>query len=97
VQVEALSKHAKAILELGIGYLLSVAALELFLVKYEILAWGALGITFVVFGLLIFNVLLPLASKRKSGNPQTKEGNEDETQRLRKLVQRVQNGDLEAT
>jgi hypothetical protein len=98
VPIESLSRHAKAILELGMGYLLSVAVLELFLVKYEILAWGALGITFVFFGLLVFNSLLPLTNKNKIGEPQPKDSNEDETQTLGKLVRRaVQNRDLQAT
>jgi hypothetical protein len=98
VPVEALSRHARAILELGIGYLVSVAVLELFLVKYEILAWAALGIAFVFFGLLIFNALLPLTNENKPGQPQIMERNEDETQRLGKLVRRVvQDGDQQAT
>lgn len=90
-------RHAKSILELGIGFVLTVAILELFLVNYEILAWSALGIVFTFFALLIFNALFPLTNKNKIGQAQIKEGNEDEIQRLERLIRRtMQDGDQKA-
>ena len=95
--VEALRRHAKSILELGIGYVLCVAILELFLVNYEILAWPALGIVFIFFALLIFNALFPLTNKNKFGLAQIGERNEDEIQRLEGLIRRtMQDGDQKA-
>lgn len=91
----------KTVVELGIVYVFVVIILERFetdfLVHYEILTLPTLGVVFIFFSLLIFNTLLPLSIKNKTGRPQIREKGEDELQRLERLVRRaMQDRDSEA-
>ncbi|GEM_PF-5882035 len=84
-----LRRLAKTVVELGIAYVFVVIILEFFLVHYEILTLPTLGVVFIFFSLLIFNSLLPLTIKNKTGRAQIREKSEDELQRLERLVRRA--------
>lgn len=74
-----------------------VIILEFFLGHYEILTLPALGVVFIFFSGLIFNTLLPLTIKNKTGRAQIREKSESELQRLERLVRRaMQDQDSEA-
>jgi hypothetical protein len=95
--LRALRRLAKTVVELGIVYVFIVIILEFFLVHYEVLTLPTMGVVFIFFSLLIFNTLLPLTIKNKTGRAQIRERSEDELQRLERLVRRaMQDRDSEA-
>jgi len=87
--LRALRSFAKTVVELGMVYVVVMIILEFFLVHYEILTLPALSVVFVFFSLVIFNTLLPLTGKRKTGRAQIRKKSEDELQRLERLVWRA--------
>lgn len=92
-----LKRLTKTVVELGIVYVFVVIILEFFLGHYEILTLPALGVVFIFFSGLIFNTLLPLTIKNKTGRAQIREKSESELQRLERLVRRaMQDQDSEA-
>lgn len=92
-----MKRLTKTVVELGIVYVFVVIILEFFLGHYEILTLPALGVVFIFFSGLIFNTLLPLTIKNKTGRAQIREKSESELQRLERLVRRaMQDQDSEA-
>lgn len=87
--MRTLRRLAKTVVELVIVYVFAVIILEFFLGHYEILTLPTLGVVFIFFSILIFNTLLPLATKNKTGRAQIREKSEGELQRLERLVRRA--------
>lgn len=92
-------KQIKTLIQIGVVYLAVSIVLDFFLADYPILTWASLGFAFILFGIMIFNVLLELNSRPapSKGIRQFKRG-EDDLMRLDKLCQRaIDHGDATST
>ncbi len=88
--------HAKSFLELSCFYAGLVVVLDFLLSEYAILSWLALGICFVVFSVLIFDLLLAFTARQSSHRPPSVKLPEDELERLERVVINAIRGDPEA-
>ncbi len=94
-----MKKQIKTLIQMGVVYLAVSIVLDFFLAGYPILTWAGLGFAFILFGIIVFNVLLELTSRPEpnKGIRQFKRG-EDDLMRLDKLCQRaIDHGDTTST
>jgi len=94
-----MKKQTKTLIQLAVVYLAVSIVLDFFLAGYPILTWAGLGFAFILFGIIVFNVLLELTSRPapNKGIRQFKRG-EDDLMRLDKLCQRaIDHGETTST
>jgi len=94
-----MKKQIKTLIQMGVVYLAVSIVLDFFLAGYPILTWAGVGFAFILFGIIVFNVLLELTSRPapNKGIRQFKRG-EDDLMRLDKLCQRaIDHGDTTST
>ncbi|MGA3108398.1 MAG: hypothetical protein ABSD99_02930 [Candidatus Bathyarchaeia archaeon] len=94
-----MKKQIKTLIQMGVVYLAVSIVLDFFLAGYPILTWTGLGFAFILFGIIVFNVLLELTS-RPAPNKSIRQfkRSEDDLMRLDTLCQRaIDHGDTTST
>lgn len=94
-----MKKQTKTLIQLGVVYLAVSIVLDFFLAGYPILTWAGLGFAFILFGIMIFNVLLDLSSRPPPNRGMRRfNRGEDDLMRLDKVCQRaIEYGDAAST
>jgi len=85
-----MKKQIKTLVKIAVVYLAISIILDFFLAGYPFLTWLGLGFAFLLFGMVIFDVLLELTARpltKKSIFPFKK--NEDDLMRLDKLCEKA--------
>ncbi len=93
-----MKKQIKTLMQIGVVYLAVSIVLDFFLAGYPILTWAGLGFAFILFGAVIFNVILELTT-RPAVNKRVRQftKSEDDLMRLDKLCQQsLEHGDAAA-
>ena len=94
-----MKKQIRTLVQIAVVYLAISILLDFFLAGYPILTWLGIGFAFLLFGILIFNVLLELTVRplAKKSVPRFKR-NEDDLMRLDKLCKKaIDNNDPAAS
>ena len=92
-----MKKQARALVEIGIIYLAISIVLDFFLRGYPNLLWPALGLVFVLFGIMIFGELWELTSRTAEIRRQRISAPDDELKRLEHLCESaIDQGDVAA-
>jgi hypothetical protein len=92
-----LKKQIRALIEIGAIYLAFSIVLDFLLGGYPVLSWSALGIAFIIFAILILDVLLELTPRSASDRPPAAIEQEDELMRLEYLsAKAIDDGDPDA-
>jgi len=90
-------KQIRALIEIGAIYLTVSIVLDFLLGGYPVLSWSALGIAFLIFAILILDVLLELTPRSASDRPSRAIAPEDELMRLEYLsAKAIDDGDPDA-
>lgn len=92
-----MKKQARALVEIGIIYLAISIVLDFLLRGYPNLLWSALGLAFVLFGIMIFAELWELTSRTAEIRRQRISPSNDELKRLEQLCESaIDQGDVAA-
>jgi hypothetical protein len=85
-----MKKQIRTLVKVAVVYLAVSIILDFFLAGYPILTWLGIGFAFILFGIVILDVLLELAVRppQKKSAPRFKR-NEDELMRLDKLCKKA--------
>jgi hypothetical protein len=85
-----MKKQTRTLVQIAVVYLAISIILDFFLAGYPILTWLGVGFAFILFGIVIFDVLLELTVRplAKKSVPRFKR-NEDDLMRLDKLCKKA--------
>jgi hypothetical protein len=80
-----MKKQIRALVQIGVIYLVVSIVLDFFLAGYPILTWTALGFVFILFAVMIFDVLWELTPRPTATRVRRIASSEDELTGLEKL------------
>ena len=83
-----MNRDTKNIIELGIICGICIILIDFFLAHFEVLIWPALGLTFVVFALLVLDSLSHLTVTPRPFQPEPRP-RDDELARLQETIERI--------